>query len=245
LKERASKLLNEKEVLDWLKERSFESFMNELMKDVEEHEPSEDKVTVTELSMECPRAIFFSRIFGEYFARTRNIISLVIGKKLHEISILGKEMEVKVEWNGIVGRIDEYDPTNAIILEKKFVQRTPREPYEHHVKQISYYKLLAIKNNMPVNYTILWYFCFDDLEDPVKVFVVKTPPLDVIEREAIFKREAIVFALKNKKIPARKLGWFCKFCNYSMLCFMDKKYLEKYVSIAAKSGFGKAIFMEV
>jgi len=235
---------NEKELVEWLKARTYEAFVEELQKGWEEHEPDEERISVTELSAECPRAVFFSRVFGDYFTKLRNLIALVLGKKLHEISILGKEMEKPLEWSGIKGVIDEYDPETGIVLEKKFVSRTPREPYEHHINQVKLYKLLLAKTGLPYSYFILWYFAFDNMEDPVKIFIVPTPPVDAIEREALLKREAMVFALKSGKIPQRKLSWYCKYCPFAKLCFMTKKHIAQIVNVAKTSKIGKALYID-
>lgn len=237
--------LDEGDLTEWLKEKTYEAFVEELEKGWEEHVPSEDRISVTELVAECPRFVFFNRIFGPYFERPRNIVSLLLGKKLHEVSILGKEMEMKLEWNGIVGVIDEYDPENGIVLEKKFVQRTPKEPYEHHVRQLEYYKLLLAKNGKPYSYFILWYFSFEDREDPVRIFLIPTRPLDVLENEVTVKKEALSFALKAGKIPQRKIGWLCKYCNFSKLCFLPRDQLMQIVSVAKQSKIGKARYLEM
>lgn len=237
--------LNEKELVEWLKARTVEAFVEELDKGWEEHVPSDERISVTELVSECPRAVFFSRVFGNYFVRMRNIIALLLGKKLHEVSILGKEMEMKLEWEGIVGVIDEYDPDTGLVLEKKFVSRTPKEPYEHHVKQLTYYKLLLAKNNLPYSFFVLWYFAFDNFEDPVKIFVIPTPPVDSIEREAVLKKEALTFALRSGKIPTRKMSWYCRYCPFAKLCFMPKEQINQIVKIARESKMGYALYLDV
>lgn len=215
-------------------------------KDRHLHTPDSNKFHVTELVFNCPRQIFLRRVVGDFFISYPSIFRLAIGRKMHEISIL-KEHEKRIEWQGIVGTVDEYE--NGVLIEKKTTVHAPRNaPYGHHVTQAEYYKVLLEETGNPVLHGFILYFDVSNVDDPLTIFEVPFRLYDVIKSEMIRKRNELlkIFGSLNFEqkfvIPARKTSWLCKYCDYAYMCYMPIDKLQKIVDSARKAKMGTILF---
>ena len=181
-------------------------------------EPFEGKgIGVTNLVYDCLRRAYYTRTLGEFYD-LHTLILFWTGRKLHETQIL-KEHELVLEWEGIVGIVDEYE--NGTLLEKKTCVSLPRTPNDHHVKQVEYYKVLLEKHGKPVNEAYLLYIDINNKE--IRTFKVNMRPSNIIEKEMLERKEKLEKALKEGKPPERKVGWLCNYCNFASICFGGMK----------------------
>jgi len=190
-----------------------------------------DKPFVTALIYDCMRRIYYSLVLKLPIADPTGAVRAWIGKKLHETKILGPdaESEVTIEYNGVVGRIDEYK--DGVLIEKKTTRNIPREPYEHHVRQVEYYTLMLARNGKPVKKAFIVYI--DVNTGMVTAFDVtkRLRLVEVVEKEFNEKAQKIQEALKYKILPPKTVRtWpdsdklICQYCPYFGFCFRDLDY---------------------
>jgi CRISPR/Cas system-associated exonuclease Cas4 (RecB family) len=221
----------------FLIEKFHQAITNEAQKDEEFH--SKGLPSVTGLCFECLRRAYYTITYPDVIIDPEGAIRTWIGRKLHETSILGGMMEVELMYpkdNGVVGRVDEYK--DGLIIDKKSTRHIPREPYEHHITQLEYYRLLCERNNLPVKMGALIYINVDTAE--IAVFPVRfLRPLDEVERELMQKYEIVMKALKTGILPPRKMRTWepegnklvCSYCPYYGIClredFEDERYIQR------------------
>jgi CRISPR/Cas system-associated exonuclease Cas4 (RecB family) len=191
--------------LEELEERFYEGMF-------EEHTPS-GKIGVTSLVYPCIRKAFFEKTIGQFFD-IDTAYDFWIGKAIHKMDFL-KEGEVDVEWNGIIGRIDELE--DGLIVEKKTCKELPNSPYSHHITQVEYYYLLCLKNKRLVKDAYLLYL--EKKYPNHKFFKVPLRSPKMIEEEMLERKNRLEEALKTNKMPKRKISWLCKYCPFTKKCF--------------------------
>ncbi|RLJ03520.1 MAG: hypothetical protein DRP11_00570, partial [Candidatus Aenigmatarchaeota archaeon] len=169
---------------------------------------------------------YYQITYPDVIIDPRGAIRTWIGRKLHETSILGGEVEIRLEYKGITGRIDEYK--DGVLLEKKTCRSIPKKPYPHHVRQVEYYWVLCERNGRPVKKAALMYIDVDSAE--VEVFPVEFErPLEEVEEEMLRKAEIISECLKTGILPPRKMTTWddktsklvCEYCAYYGICMRE------------------------
>jgi len=207
-----------------LEEKFFESVINYLGDEGGwRDDPME--IHVSDLIYDCMRRAYYGKTM-RFGIRYDSILRMAIGKKIHEIPLDGSEHELELEWNGIKGRVDEYIPNPGIVLDKKTCRSLPNSPYDHHVKQVEFYRVLLERSGRKVVACGLIYI---DVASPGVRAFVWTPkyPLEVLEKEMIEKKMILEFALTNKILPPRKSGWICKYCDFFSICYGEEAGGEK------------------
>ena len=184
----------------------------------EKKEPELGKVWVTELVYDCIRKAYYERKYGRDLRPLNENMYLAFGDLIHSVSILEKN-EMEVEWSNIKGKIDDYDPENEVLIEKKTCRRTPEEPLPHHVKQVEYYMVLLEKNGFPVRQAFLVYI--NVTNGDVRVFEIWERPYEKIETEMITKKLDLLTALDKNIPPKRKISWLCNYCPFAKICFSE------------------------
>ena len=180
---------------------------------IEEHDKS-GLIPISWLIYDCPRYGFYQETQGD-IRDGRTTAKLWLGRAIHEKSFL-KETEVELRYEGIIGRIDEYDPDTKTLVEKKTTSKIGFVP-DHHRLQLEYYSWLLNKNGKPVNDCWLLYI---QLNPPAFRFVPVFPrKMDIIEKEILEKAKVIRQALDNKKKPPQNISWLCDYCSYFSKCF--------------------------
>jgi CRISPR/Cas system-associated exonuclease Cas4 (RecB family) len=221
--------------LKWL---IIERFHQAITKEAEEDEELHSKglPSVTSLCYDCLRKAYYSITYPDVIIDPEGAIRTWIGKKLHETSILGGEMEVELMYpkeNGVVGRIDEYK--DGVLIDKKTVRHTPREPYPHHVTQLEYYRLLCERNGKPVKKMAIVYINVDTGE--VAVFPVPfRRSLEEVEKELMEKYRIVTEAVKMGILPPRKMRTWepkehrlvCSYCQYYGICMREDQIDERW-----------------
>jgi CRISPR/Cas system-associated exonuclease Cas4 (RecB family) len=223
--------------MEKLKELLLENFYKSIMKEVIEEEKGENKeitIPVTGLIYECSRRCIYSIIVPEALIGIEGAIRVWIGKKLHETKILeGSEQELELTWIPefkkipIKGIIDEYK--DGIFIDKKTTRRIPREPYEHHIKQLEYYKVLLEENGRKAEHSAIVYI--DVGTTDIQVFPIEFQrSSNEIKEEMLNKYEIISKSLESKILPPRKVRTWeeggkttvCQYCNYWAICMLDE-----------------------
>jgi len=222
-----------------IRERFYKAIIDELEKDRAKHKPDENKVSVTELVLNCPRAVLFNRTIGDFYTKFESLIRFYIGRKIHETPILSNH-ELELSWNGITGIIDEYE--NGILIEKKTTIKTPSEPRPHNVLQAEYYKVLLERNDYPVIKGFILYFNIRRLYDPITVYEIHFRDSSEIEAEMLERKKLILQGLKSKDVPPRNTGWICKYCDFVHLCYLSNEKIKKILEAARTAGIGRILF---
>lgn len=209
-----------------------------LLSMMKEHQHPFGKLSVTAMCFPCNRAAVYSLIIppeqrGFSFS---GLMRTWLGIMAHKTSILNKEMEMPVEWEGIAGIVDEYDPDEKILLDKKITAWIPKEGARlHHIRQVEYYAVLLKKNNKPVEKAYVAYI--DPHKNKIKTHTVKIRPLPEIEREMLDKRDYIMESVRNGILPPRNvvpweeegLNLVCEYCSYISRCMREGKTIGEWL----------------
>jgi CRISPR/Cas system-associated exonuclease Cas4 (RecB family) len=203
-------------MLDQLAKKIEEQLYAGFARSVNKPDPwYESGIHISDLIYDCLRRAYYGKVVGPIFDMD-SIFRMAIGAAVHSISLGGKQ-ELRVEWEGVRGSIDEY--LDGIIIEKKTSRSTPRSPNDHHVKQVEGYAWLLERNNYPVIAGVLCYVNVDSTE--IAVFPVEMRSIDEIEKEMLAKRDILAKALADKTPPPRTVGWVCRYCPYVAQCFQE------------------------
>jgi len=185
---------------------------------LEEHHP----VSVTALVYDCLRRAYYNAVVPEEIIDPAGKIRVWVGKKLHETRIFPVH-ELELEWRGIHGRIDEYDPERKLLVDKKTTRKIPREPYEHHVKQLLFYKVLMEHNGYPVEKAAVLYIDVNSTDVVAYPVDLSTGfDMEAVEKEMLEKAEKLRKALKSGILPPRSMSWLCHYgCSFFSWCFLN------------------------
>ena len=184
---------------------------------LEEHHP----ISVTALVYDCLRRAYYNAVVPEEIIDPAGKIRVLVGKKLHETQVFPVH-ELELEWRGIHGRIDEYDPERKLLVDKKTTRKIPREPYEHHIKQLLFYKVLMEHNGYPVKKAAVLYIDVNSTD--VVAYPVDLSAgfdMEAVEKEMLEKAGRLRRALKSGILPPRSMSWLCHYCAYFSWCFLN------------------------
>jgi len=178
----------------------------------QDHTPS-GKISVSSIVYPCLRKAFYEKTLGQFYD-IETAYDFWLGRAIHLANFL-EQGEIELEWEGIIGRIDEYE--NGTLVEKKTCKDLPSSPYEHHITQLEYYLVLCKKNGMPVN--DMWLLYLEKKYPAHKFFMVNPRPIETIEKEMIERKTILENALKKNSPPPRHPSWLCKYCPFAPTCF--------------------------
>lgn len=111
----------------------------------------------------------------------------------------------------LCGRVDAYHPDRNIVVEVKFVESPPKEPYEDHEFQTQIYMAML---EAKMGYIV--YYSRDPL-NRTRVFHVF--PSDRVLDEAFERAKILRDALLNDKPPPAEKGRWCRWCQYRYECY--------------------------
>lgn len=191
---------------------------------------SEERVKgfhVSELVYDCLREMFFNivlreELYGEDEVRgldEESILTLWIGKKLHELSI-SENHEKSIRVGDVVGKMDEMIEigNNKIIIDKKTTKQLPNKPFEHHIKQVEYYSaLLWSSEGVDVRYGCVLYIDVNNKKVKAYVFEIKRDKM-LILKEIMDKVSKLKEYMNKRKIPPPDVSWKCNFCRWFERC---------------------------
>lgn len=217
---------------DWLREKILEAIVHELDELEKDHVEDPTKVYVTDLVYGCPRRAWLARKYGSAFTRADDILRIWIGNKIHATPILANS-ELKVEWENIKGRVDEYE--EGILVEKKSTTNVPRYgPWEPHKKQLQYYRVLLEMNGYPVFVAFVLYFDLTDLSK-FTIYQVQLGDFEELKKEMLERRDQILPYLNSNEIPPRRPSWICRYCHFTYLCYTKSKKVLEVVGLSSES----------
>lgn len=183
-------------------------------------------IHITDITRDCLRPAYYRTIYGgiQFYGLWTTYL-LWKGKMLHLTNVL-PQGEIKVEWSGVKGRIDDYDPKTGVIVEKKIIGRIPTEPLPHHIKQIQFQAVLMRENGNEVNRGFILYISPDNKK--AAVFEVPVTVADLVDAKAEISEKAEVLkkAFADSTIPPRKTTWECAYCPYFTPCLAESKVSE-------------------
>jgi len=204
----------------------LESFYSSVVRRLDEDRPPEEKIPVTSIIYSCYRRMYYTYLLGDRM-ELDSILRVWVGKSCHETPVL-REHEVELELGDIVGKVDGYEV--AVILEEKTTRKKiPAVPYDHHVRQVEYYRVLLERHGKPVGIGAVLYV--DVNKARARAFpVFFDRSLEEVEKEMLEKAEKLKGYLQRKELPPRDMVseiWLCNYCRYSMECFRDYNPLEE------------------
>lgn len=189
-------------------------------------------IHVSHLIYDCLRRAYYDITTDTPFGLEGGM-RMWIGKKLHELPV-SDNSELTLEWEGIIGTIDEYQDGHFVDL--KTTRNVPRGPRPHHVKQLEMYRILLERNGYEVKSASMLYIDVNTtevVEFPTKFIKTKSKKTEDIEKktlkkiakleeEMLEKKAKLETAVENRWLPKRHINWLCRYCNYSSRCFTDE-----------------------
>jgi hypothetical protein len=209
-------------------EQLVEKFFVALREESKTHPPS--KISVTLLAFPCVRRAVLELTSPEAALDPSGLIKTWVGTMCHKTSVLHAENEIELTWEKIYGRADEYDPATGVLLEKKSTRHFFREPPQHYLKQVQYYRVLLEENGRPVREAWIMFVNIDD--GRVQVFPVELEDIEAVKAEMLEKRDKILKAVEAGILPPREMGFWesgepsrqslvCNWCRVFHLCLVS------------------------
>ena len=191
-------------------------------------------IHVTDIVYPCVRRSYYMirerEVDGHRFKGSkRQALILFIGKQIHEHP-LSRQHEVEVEYEGLVGHIDEVIETRdmVIILDKKTTREDLDglvEPHPTYVTQVNYYAYILLKMRPELAgktlYGAIWYLDFLRANDKLFIWRIYDQELKDIETELNAKLAVLKEALRLGFTPPPKKGEHCRYCPYLDRCFRE------------------------
>lgn len=201
-------------------------------------------IHVSDLVYKCPRRAYYNHMMPPSMD-LKGAIRVWTGIELHKTPLM-EHSELTLEWNGIVGTIDEYE--NGFLMDKKttrsvptYYNRSRKEKVvtlrDHHKLQLEYYKVLLEENNYPVTEGGILYIDVNEAE----VWFGRanfTRSNEEIKKEMISRKNAIELFLNARKLPPynNETRWMCMgYCPFQQQCSLDMNpadfLSEKYMNM--------------
>ena len=193
-------------------------------------EDRKNELHLTDLVSPCPRKLWFEKHI-DVPEDPDALLRLWWGKVAHEMPLL-KHHELKLEYNGVLTSIDEYE--DGVLIEKKtadFVPNTSAELqryYSHYIEQLNLEALLLNMNGYEVKQGFLLFIKFGAQEErgrkPVKAFDL-TSLIDLDRTAQTFDEKVSMYkALLSKDSPPPRPANFaffdypCSYCKFRGWC---------------------------
>lgn len=182
------------------------------------------KIHVSGIKHSCKRNRILSQKLGLSLMRQVSTVKTWIGSQVHEFPVT-ENHELTLEWEGIVGTIDEYE--DGFLIDKKTTRVIPKKPYSDHVKQVEYYRVLLQENGYPVMQAAI---CYIDVNNAA-IEVLRVPlgrSIEAVKGEMIKNRDELLEAAKEDRLPPRLLNWLCyDYCELFSICFLPDALIMK------------------
>ena len=180
------------------------------------------EVHISNIKASCKRNQVLRTLLGFPLMRQKSTVKVWIGNRVHDFPILEKH-ELRLEWEGIIGTVDEYE--DGILIDKKTCRKIPKRPYPDHVIQVEYYSILLMESGHPVMEVGI---CYIDVND----CVIEVLPVDLkrdiqtVKEEMLEARDELLENLENKTLPEREWNWLCEdYCELFQICFLSDDVL--------------------
>jgi len=208
--------------------------------DIERIPLGDDEVYVSSLTSDCSRWAYYKDKEGYGGMSLTSLFKTSIGTILHRTKFFENAiMEGRVNYQGIRGRLDSYDPQRNILYEVKTTKndkiKHPR-PNDHHVAQVLIYWALMYKmKGIIVSQAFLLYVVFP--AERLVAFEVKLPKrknqtdeeaLESIWQKTLAKKELLCACRKAGIAPEPTWGeWGCNYCDFNEECVMESPFHAK------------------
>lgn len=189
------------------------------------------EIHVTDLVYECLRKAYYSKKHKPMLTR-EGLLAVWLGEAVHRLDA-GKHSEIKVQYNGVVGSVDELVKINneLILVEKKTCKKLPQYPYPHHINQVEYYYFMLKQQGIEPTKLVIFYI--SKSENKTREFEITPRDLAVIEGEFTEKLAILKKSLETNTPPPRPYDqpdWLCDYCPYFSECWRGDKFGQKEVS---------------
>jgi hypothetical protein len=200
-----------------------------------DEENRSDEIHVTDLVGICLRKTWFDKK-SPWPESLDNIFRMGEGKLLHKLQLLAQS-EFEIEYQGVKGRIDEYE--NGILIEKKFVDFVPntiaevQRYYSHYVEQVSFYAYMLVSLGYEFKQAFLLFVKRGEQNErgrrPMKAFdVTGLINLDRVGELFNERREMLLDALSSNEPPEvppiySPFDYPCSYCKYAPRCYGESK----------------------
>ena len=196
----------------------------------QQDEDRHNDIHVTDL-IECPRKVWFNKK-SPWPENIEGILRINQGKLLHKLQLLAQN-ELEIEWDGVKGRIDEYE--NGILIEKKFVDFVPnsltevQKYYSHYIEQVGFYAYMLVNLGYEFKQAFLLFVKRGEQNErgrrPLRAFDI-TNLINLYAVEAEFQnRKNNIKAILEREEPPEISPTFsifdypCSYCKYAPRCF--------------------------
>jgi len=222
----------EKKIEMFVERRFQERIFNFMSGNTGDRKPG---VHVSDLVYPCTRKAYYARLTPPNLD-TKGAITLYTGIKVHEMP-LSENCELTLEWNGIVGTIDEYE--NGLLIDKKTTRNVPKyynrsrkeqvvSLRSHHLTQLEYYKVLLEENGYDVDEAGILYI--DVNESEVWFGRAKfSRTSEEVKQEMIQRKTMLETFLNARKLPPfdNSIRWMCMgYCPYQQACALNRNPAE-------------------
>jgi CRISPR/Cas system-associated exonuclease Cas4 (RecB family) len=194
-------------------------------------EDRRNDIHVTDLVEQCPRKVWFEKK-SPWPENVENTLRMNEGKLLHKLQLLAQS-ELEVEWDGIKGRVDEYE--NGIVIEKKFVDFVPnslaevQRYYAHYIEQVGFYAYMLVNLGYEFKQAFLLFVKRGEQNErgrrPLKAFdITNLINLYAVEAEFQNRKNNIKAMLEREEPPDipptfSAFDYPCSYCKYAPRCF--------------------------
>jgi len=200
-------------------------FYQSIVAQLEKDNVNVGKIGVTDITLPCLRRAFYQKKYGEAGMTLKDCLTVWIGRQCHETPVLDlHELELSAKFGDVevFGRIDEYG--SSLIIEKKTTRKIPKEPHEHHIEQLKYYKCLLEKNGYPVHAGAIIYIDVNSAE--MRCFpVLFGEDSREVEKRMVEKARELKSYIEKDELPPRTVSWECEhpYCRFMFYCMLDRK----------------------
>lgn len=207
---------------DYVSEISTKKQTNEeAIKNPKVHRDRTKSVSITDICVftcMCPRMTYYGKVVGRPLS-PETLLRMNMGHEVHEIPINPDGYEVAFEYDGINCRMDDIDPINGWIADKKTTASKYNTVKEYPEKQLNMYRVVAEDNTqMPFKVKNLFVVNINSTTGKVAVLDVPIWDKQVTIDFMNSTRTIILEHTTNRKLPNAKGSWWCDQCQYTDLC---------------------------
>jgi hypothetical protein len=197
----------------------------------QEEEDRRGEIHVTDLVDICPRRVWYEKR-DPWPEGIEAVFRMAEGKLLHKLQLLAQS-EFEIEYQGVKGRIDEYE--NGILIEKKFVDFVPntiaevQRYYSHYVEQVGFYAYMLVSLGHEFKQAFLLFVKRGEQNErgrrPMKAFdVTGLINLDRVGELFNERKEMLLDALNSNEPPEipptfSAFDYPCSYCKYVSRCY--------------------------
>jgi CRISPR/Cas system-associated exonuclease Cas4 (RecB family) len=182
---------------------------NMIKERMDEHIHITDLTTCTRQKILKRKIPYTEKLDNLYFKLRGTGLHLAIEFQSTKNLLTEFDVDINIDNEKIVGRIDEIDIKNKILRDYKTSEEPPRHPYLAHQKQVNLYKYCYEKqNNDEIKSLEIIYMTLKG----VRKFQVNIEPREEIEKFLKDRVKAIIEGSKKITDSIAEFGPLCKYC---------------------------------